>query len=132
MPLVSVGVQTTETCLNPWYQEGPDGGVSVERPAVGGSAEETADVRAEVVVAAAAARAAAPGARRAPGMPRGEDRRFYVVWHVPGDDEARGIWSGGFPRVWNELQSRLPRQTFAGSGAHPQVRERRCCSRRLA
>ncbi len=43
--------------------------------------------------------------------------RHYVVWSIPGDAAASGIWTGPHPRVWHAICQRLPGRTYAASGA---------------
>ena len=52
-------------------------------------------------------------ARRGCGRRRyADDVRHYAVWHVPGDRDAVGVWSGPFPDVWKALQARLPDKNY--------------------
>jgi hypothetical protein len=53
-----------------------------------------------------------------PGDQAFGEARHYAVWSVPNDQEACGIWTGAYPRVWRELERRLPRGRYEGSQAH--------------
>ena len=53
------------------------------------------------------------GDRRGCGRRRyAADVRHYAVWHVPGDSDAVGVWTGPYPAVWRALRERLPGKQY--------------------
>ena len=44
--------------------------------------------------------------------------RWYLVWRVPGNPQAEGLWVGRHPRCWDELSRPLPGGSCVGSGAN--------------
>ncbi len=102
MPFRSVGVQTVESCLNIWYVPGEeDPGVLEPADPAGGlplALERQATGREEPSAALAAL-----------GAGRRADIRHYVVWSIPGDPAASGIWTGPHPRVRAAISQRAER-----------------------
>ncbi len=40
---------------------------------------------------------------------KGQDIRYYLVWLVPGNEKAVGIWSGPHPKTLSALKSTFPK-----------------------